>query len=342
MTEDEKYMWRCIQLAKNGMMTTSPNPMVGAVIVCNGRIIGEGYHIRCGDWHAEVNAVRSVKDQSLLTKSTLYVSLEPCSHQGKTPPCADMIIEKHIPRVVIGCKDPFAKVDGRGIKKLREAGCEVIVGVLEEECRSLNKKFMTFNIEHRPYITLKWAESADGFIAKLNEKTMVSTPYSSVLMHKRRAENNAIMVGTTTAEVDNPKLDVRYWYGKNPVRLVIDRHLKLKETSYLLDNTIPTIVFSAESHADTNNVTYVTMKDDEIDVLHILKELYKRGIQSVLVEGGAKLHQSFIDANVWDEAYIEKGSAVLHEGVTAAVIKRGVLCEEKRIFGTRIYHFRRL
>ena len=220
--EEEKYMQRCIELAGNGLCNVSPNPMVGAVIVCDERIIGEGYHIRCGEAHAEVNAIRSVKDESLLERSTIYVSLEPCSHYGKTPPCADLIIEKKIPRIVIGCQDPFSKVAGRGIQKLRDAGREVIVGVLEAECRQLIRKFITFHTFHRPYITLKWAESQDGFIdlnRTAGNPVKLSTPLTSMIVHKKRSESDAIMVGTRTALLDNPSLTVRNWYGKNPIRI---------------------------------------------------------------------------------------------------------------------------
>mgnify|MGYP004725550901 CR=1 FL=1 len=201
--EEEKYMRRCIQLAQNGLCNAAPNPMVGAVIVCDGKIIGEGYHVRCGKAHAEVNAIRSVKDISLLKRSTIYVSLEPCSHHGKTPPCADLIIEKQIPRIVIGCQDPFSKVAGRGIQKLKDAGREVIVGVLEDECRHLIKRFITFHTLHRPYITLKWAESADGFIDLCRTEgnpVILSTPLTSMLVHKKRAEHSAILVGTRTGQ----------------------------------------------------------------------------------------------------------------------------------------------
>ena len=218
--EEEKYMRRCIQLAQNGLCNAAPNPMVGAVIVCDGKIIGEGYHVRCGKVHAEVNAIRSVKETSLLKRSTIYVSLEPCSHHGKTPPCADLIIEKQIPRIVIGCQDPFSKVAGRGIQKLKDAGREVIVGVLEDECRHLIKRFITFHTLHRPYITLKWAESADGFIDLCRTEgnpVILSTPLTSMLVHKKRAEHSAILVGTRTAKLDNPSLNVRNWYGRSPI-----------------------------------------------------------------------------------------------------------------------------
>ena len=208
-SEEEKYMLRCIQLAQNGLCNAAPNPMVGAVIVCDGKIIGEGYHVRCGEAHAEVNAIRSVKDTSLLKRSTIYVSLEPCSHYGKTPPCADLIIEKQIPRIVIGCRDPFSKVAGRGIQKLKDAGREVIVGVLETECRQLIRRFITFHTLRRPYITLKWAESSDRYIdySRTDGKPVIlSSLLTSMLVHKKRAEHSAILVGTRTAELDNPAI----------------------------------------------------------------------------------------------------------------------------------------
>ena len=214
----------------NGTCNTAPNPMVGAVIVCDGKIIGEGYHVRCGEAHAEVNAIRSVKDTSLLKRSTIYVSLEPCSHYGKTPPCADLIIEKQIPRIVIGCRDPFSKVAGRGIQKLKDAGREVIVGVLETECRQLIRRFITFHTLRRPYITLKWAESSDRYIdySRTDGKPVIlSSPLTSMLVHKKRAEHSAILVGTRTAELDNPCLNVRHWYVNSPVRIVLDKAQKL-------------------------------------------------------------------------------------------------------------------
>lgn len=336
MEEDEKYMYRCIQLAKNGRTTTAPNPMVGAVIVCDGKIISEGYHIRCGEAHAEVNAVRSVKDPSLLKHSTIYVSLEPCSHYGKTPPCADMLIEKGIPRIVIGCEDPFAKVHGRGIKKLRDAGREVKVGVLEEECRDLIKKFITFNTQQRPFIILKWAESADGFIAMKGKRTAISTPHSLILSHKRRAEVDAILVGTETARVDNPQLNLRYWAGKSPARVVLDRKLVLPETLHLFDGTIPTLVFSTQEHINKNNVEYITLPEASFSLNTVLQELAARNIQSLLVEGGAKVHQSFIDLGLWDEAYIEKSSLILGDGVPAARLKDIEKVERQDLFGVNI------
>ena len=321
MTKDEKYIARCIQLAKNGLCNAAPNPMVGAVIVHNDTIIGEGYHIRCGEAHAEVNAVRSVKDKSLLKESTIYVSLEPCSHHGKTPPCADLIINKGIPRVVVGCQDPFSLVAGRGIAKLREAGIEVKVGVLEEECRQLIRRFVTFNTLRRPFITLKWAESADGFIdlhRTEGHPYIFSSPLSSMLVHKRRAEHSAILVGRRTALLDNPSLTTRNWYGKNPVRMVIDKDLTLPKHLALFDGSVRTLVFTQrEDTSNRPNVEHIRL-DFKIDILpQIMEVLYKEKLQSLLVEGGSILLQSFIDAGCWDEAYIEQSDAHLKDGVKA-------------------------
>lgn len=326
MTTDEKYIRRCIQLAKNGLVNAAPNPMVGAVIVHQGKIIGEGYHARCGEGHAEVNAVRAVKDKELLKDSTLYVSLEPCSHYGKTPPCADMIVSKGIPRVVVGCIDPFSKVSGRGIRKLRDAGIEVKVGVLEAECQALIRRFVVFNTERRPYVTLKWAQSADGFI-DINRTegapVVLSTPVTSVYVHKQRAEHKAILVGRRTARLDNPSLTVRHWYGKNPLRLVVDRALELPESLRLLDGSTPTVVFTALQRPSREGLEFVTL-DFGCDILpQIMDELFRRNIQSLLVEGGTQLLQSFIDGGLWDEIYVEHASAVLGEGVKAPLVSAG-------------------
>lgn len=339
MEEDEKYIWRCIQLAKNGLCTAPPNPMVGAVIVCDGKIIGEGYHVRSGEAHAEVNAVRSVKDQSLLRRSTIYVSLEPCSHYGKTPPCADMLIEKGIRRVVIGCEDPFLKVHGRGIQKLLNAGCEVKVGVLEKECRQLIRKFITFNMADRPYVTLKWAESADGFIGKKHCRTILSTPLSTLLVQKRRAENDAIMVGTETARIDNPQLTLHSWYGKSPIRVVLDRKLSLPQSSNLFDGSVRTLVFTTSSCVDRVNLEYIVLPGEEYCLSRFLKELAQRNIQSLLVEGGAQLHQSFIDEGLWNEAYVEKSVTVLGSGVCAPRLKNIKGFTNQKILGVDIFKY---
>lgn len=327
MTKDEKYIARCIQLAKNACCNAAPNPMVGAVIVHNGTIIGEGYHIRCGEPHAEVNAIRSVKDESLLKEATIYVSLEPCSHYGKTPPCADLIIEKGIPEVVIGCMDPFSMVAGRGIEKLRKAGIKVTVGVLEEECRQLIRRFITFNTRKRPYITLKWAESADGFIDKNREvgnPVLLSTPLTSMVVHKRRAEHDAILVGRKTALLDNPSLTTRNWFGKDPIRLVIDKNLTLSKQLHLFDGKVRTIVFTQkEKISDNHSAEYIRLDFKQNILSQIMDVLYKLKIQSLMVEGGTILLQSFIDEGLWDEAYIETSPIRLSEGIKAPVIKGG-------------------
>lgn len=301
MNHELKYMYRCIQLAKCGETGAPPNPMVGAVVVCNGRIIGEGFHRRCGGPHAEVNAINSVTDKRLLSQSTIYVSLEPCAHYGKTPPCADLIIQSKIPRVVIGCADPFAKVNGLGIKKLQDAGCEVKVGVLESECLELNHKFFTFHQKHRPWIILKWAQSKDGFIGACDTTNRIqfSNALTQTLVHRLRARSGAILVGTRTAILDNPTLTTRYWTGANPLRLTIDRKGCLPENLHLLDGSTPTVIYTQES------------------IEGILNDLYNRNIQSLIVEGGTCLLQSFIDAGLWDEARIETSPACIGQGTVA-------------------------
>lgn len=310
LTTDEKYMRRCIQLARNGRMNAQPNPMVGAVIVHDDRIIGEGYHVRCGEGHAEVNACASVKkeDEHLLRESTIYVSLEPCSHYGKTPPCADLLVSKGFKRCVIGCQDPFAKVQGRGIQKLKEAGIDVSVGVLEEECKALNKRFMTFHGKQRPFVTLKWAESEDGFI-----DGHISNTYTQMVCHKRRAEHQAILVGRKTWEADKPSLTVREWYGSSPKRYVVSsQSLTLPDGFHLIQTT---------------------------HVGGILKRLYEDGIQTVLVEGGAELLQSFIDSGEWDECYVEKGDLTLCGRVKAPVLSNAALKGVNTDFGQRIEEY---
>ena len=341
-SEDEKYMRRCIGLARNGLCNTPPNPMVGAVVVCDGRIIGEGYHVRCGEGHAEVNAVRSVKDPALLTRSTIYVSLEPCAHYGKTPPCADMLVEKGIPRIVVGCEDPFARVAGRGIRKLREAGREVVVGVLEDECRHLIRRFLTFHACKRPYVTLKWAQSADGYIDRCRTEgspVVLSSPQTAMLVHKLRAEHSAIMVGRRTALLDNPSLTVRRWYGKSPVRVVLDRQLTLPGALHLLDGAVPTLVFTGCRHEPLPGVEYVQV-DFSRDVLpQVLAELHARGLQSLLVEGGNELLQSFLDAGLWDEIMVEEAPALLGSGVPAPRVDGHVPYERLQVFGRSFRHY---
>lgn len=341
--EDEKYMRRCLQLARNGLCRTAPNPMVGAVVVCDGQIIGEGYHVRCGQAHAEVNAIRSVKDEALLKRSTLYVSLEPCSHYGKTPPCADLIVEKGIPRIVVGCQDPFAKVAGRGIRKLREAGREVLVGVLEQECRALISRFITFHTLHRPYVTLKWAESADGYldvVRKEGKPVRLSNDLTMLLVHKKRAEHSAILVGTRTALLDNPSLNVRDWYGPSPVRVVIDRRCVLPAGGHLLDGTVPTLVFTERVQAPKPGVEYVQADFQKPLLPQLLDGLYARGLQSLLVEGGSCTLQSFIDAGLWDEAFVEESPLRLKDGIRAPQIGREKICFYEQHFGRVIRHYK--
>lgn len=341
--KEEKYMKRCIQLARNGKGFVEPNPMVGAVIVCNGRIIGEGYHRHYGEAHAEVNAINSVTDQTLLKQSTIYVSLEPCSHYGKTPPCVDLIIKKGIPRIVIGCQDPFPEVAGRGIKKLKDAGKEVIVGVLEKECKELIREFITFNTLKRPYITLKWAESADHFM-DLNRTegspVILSSPLTAMLVHKKRSESAAIMVGTRTALLDNPQLTVRHWAGENPTRLVIDRYLSLPKTLSLFDDTTPTIVFTEQtSGINTSRTSYVTLDYTKLVLPQIIHHLYQLKLQTLFVEGGSQLLQSFIDSNLWDEIYIERSPIKLHSGVKSPEMIKAPDATTDSYFGREIWHF---
>ena len=304
MNIDEKFMRRCIQLAKNGQQNAKPNPMVGAVIVHNGRIIGEGYHVRCGQAHAEVNAFASVKaeDEALLPESTIYVSLEPCSHYGKTPPCADLIIKKGVRRVVVGCIDEFAEVQGRGIKKIREAGIEVEVGILEEECKALNRRFFTFHREKRPYIILKWAQTANGFIDDHHKPVKISTDFTKMLSHKLRAEEDAILVGRITDEREHPQLNVREWCGPDPKRLVIDRTHPLN-----------------------------------------IDSLYAQNIQSLIVEGGAETLRTFLIQGLWDEIRVETNTTLtVTDGTRAPIVPANAVVVSSKTFGSNsIVIFRR-
>ena len=294
MTTDERFMQRCLQLARNGQQNARPNPMVGAVIVADGRIIGEGYHVRCGQGHAEVNAFASVKleDEPLLKSATVYVSLEPCAHYGKTPPCADLIIGKGVKRVVMGCIDEFAEVHGRGIQKLLDAGIEVTVGVLEDECRQLNRRFFTFHREHRPHIILKWAQTANGFIDDHGKAMTISTRFTQMLAHKLRAEEDAILVGRVTDEREHPQLTVREWYGENPKRLVIDRQHPLN-----------------------------------------LESLHAHNIQSLIVEGGTKTLQSFIEKGLWDEIRVETAlDKTVADGTRAPLVPKEACVTDSQLY----------
>lgn len=319
---ENKYMARCISLARGGAGNVAPNPMVGAVVVHRGKIIGEGYHRRCGEAHAEVNAIASVKDESLLKEATMYVSLEPCSHYGKTPPCAELIIRKQIPRVVVGCLDPFPEVSGRGVRMLREAGVEVVTGVMEREAWELNRDFMTFQQLGRPYVYLKWAQSADGFMDKVrtdNSSPAVVLSSSETLrrVHRMRANVAAIMVGTQTALLDNPSLTVRHWAGKSPVRVVLDRTLRIPSGYHLLDGAVKTLVFTAEKAVSRQQVEYITIDFSQPVLPQVLHELYIRKLNSLMVEGGANLLGHFLQEDLWDQMFVETAPVYLGTGVKA-------------------------
>ncbi len=334
-TEDEKYMQRCLELAQLGLGEASPNPMVGSVIVYEGKIIGEGYHHKAGEAHAEVNAINSVKDQALLKDSTIYVNLEPCAHHGKTPPCADLIIEKQIPRVVIGCVDTFAKVAGKGIEKLKNAGCDVKVGVLEQESIELNKRFFTFHEKKRPYIILKWAETLDGFIDVIRkpddpiEPHWITNDLAKKLVHKWRTDESAFMIGTNTAKNDNPRLTARDWNGRNPARIVLDRNLSLDKKLHIFNNEATTIIFNTQKTEDAANLKFVKIDFDYNMLSNILGYLYQLEIQSIVIEGGRQLLTSFITQNLWDEARVFIGNKQFYEGTKAPELKGKLIKEEK-------------
>lgn len=320
MNTNEIYIKRCLELAKKGLTQAMPNPSVGAVLVFKDSIIGEGYTSLYGGHHAEVNAINAVRDKTLLSKSILYVSLEPCSHFGKTPPCADLIIKYKIPKVVIGIVDSNEKVSGKGVQKLIDAGIVVEVGILEKECYASNKRFFTYHTKKRPYIILKWAESLDGFIAPVNqtklESFVISNEVSRQLVHKWRSEEQAILVGTNTVLKDNPKLNTRFWCGKNPIRIIIDKMQSIDTSYYVADNTIKTIVFSEQINLQpAKNCHYEKVLFDDNLAQRICTILFKLEIQSLLIEGGAKTLQLFIDANLWDEARIFKSNVLLLNGV---------------------------
>jgi len=329
-------MLRCIQLAENGLGTTYPNPLVGCVIVHNGRIIGEGWHYKSGLGHAEVNAISSVEDKALLKESTIYVSLEPCSHHGKTPPCADLIIASGIKKVVVGSRDPNPKVAGKGIQKLANSGCDVRTGVLDLECDALNKRFFTFHQKRRPFIFLKWAESADGFIAPLaakrtskKEPVWISNEYSRQLVHKVRTTEQAVLVGTTTVELDNPALTARDWVGSNPLRVLIDRQLRLPDKASVLDVQAKTIIITEKEHINKDNLYFEKINFSENIASQICDILYRHQIQSLIVEGGMKTLQTFIDENLWDEAHIFRGNPTFENGTAAPKFLGRQFSEEK-------------
>ncbi len=325
---DEHYMARCLELARKGLGATAPNPMVGCVIAHRDRIIGEGYHRAFGQAHAEVNAIASVRDPGLLAESTLYVNLEPCSHFGKTPPCSRLIIDKKIPRVVLGTADPNPGIKGTGIRQLKESGLQVRTGVLEKECRELNRRFFTYQEKKRPWILLKWARSQDGFIDLPRsaddpaEVHWITGPQARQWVHKWRSEEQAILVGTRTVMLDDPELTVRFWKGRNPLRLVIDRKGELPDTLKIFNGKADTLVFSSRPKTDREAVKYIKVPDQEDYIPFILNHLYEKGILSLMVEGGASLLGSFIRSGRWDEARVFTGKIRFESGVHSPEINR--------------------
>jgi diaminohydroxyphosphoribosylaminopyrimidine deaminase/5-amino-6-(5-phosphoribosylamino)uracil reductase len=333
MTTDQKYMLRCIELAKNGFGNVAPNPMVGSVIVHNNIIIGEGFHQQYGKAHAEVNAINNVKDKSVLKEATIYVNLEPCAHFGKTPPCANLIIENKIPNVVIGCIDTFSEVAGKGIEKIKEAGINVTIGVLEKESLDLNKRFFTFHTRKRPYIILKWAQSLDGFIdsdRQPNEQPVkISNELSHRVSHLWRSQEAGIMVGSNTAKLDNPLLTVRVIKGNNPTRIIIDKARTLDPKLNLFNGDAKSVIFNSVKTEQLNNLNFVQIDFNQNIIPQILDYLYKNNIQSVIIEGGAKLINSFIELNVWDETRVFIGNTILNNGIKAPLFPKGKTIIEK-------------
>lgn len=350
----ELFMERCIQLALNGLGNVAPNPLVGSVIVCDGKIIGEGFHAEYGKPHAEVNAINSVKDKSLLKNATIYVSLEPCSHFGKTPPCADLIIRMGIPRVVVAVRDPFPEVSGRGITRLQEAGVEVIEGVLEEQAREMNRRFFTFQTKKRPYIILKWAQSLDAYVdleRKVgdNQKpAWITNELARTVVHRWRSEEPAIIVGTNTVELDNPRLNVREWKGKDPIRIVIDRTLRLASDSNVFDEKILTLIMMGNNSGSASrrqlflnrpNIEMVAIDFSHDIEPQILEHLYQRSVQSVIIEGGSQVLESFISHNLWDEARVFIGRKLFHTGVRAPILPATPVTED-RLFDSILHTYR--
>ena len=342
---NERYMRRALYLAELGTGKTAPNPLVGCVIVKEDRIIGEGYHQKYGENHAEVNAIESIRENETAAGSTVYVNLEPCAHFGKTAPCTELLIRNKVKKVIIGCTDSNPMVSGRGVERLKRAGIDVHVGILEEECRKINKRFFTFIEKNRPYVTLKWAQTKDGFLDRKRENDEIGIHWITAtetqsLVHKWRSEEQAILVGRNTIINDNPSLTVREYYGKNPLRVVIDSQLQITENSKeVFSEEAPTIIFNRVKDHEEKNVTWV--KIPETSTKCILDQLYKRGIQSIMVEGGSRTLQYFIVDNVWDEANVLVGDIKFGSGVKAPIINK--MPVDTYTFGLdRIYHFERL
>lgn len=354
MSADEVFMKRCLQLASNGLGTTYPNPLVGSVIVFDGKIIGEGWHRKSGEPHAEVLAIQAVKDKGLLKKSTLYVNLEPCSHYGKTPPCSDLIIDQGIKKVVIGTMDSNEKVCGEGINKLKNSGCEVVLNVMEEECKELNRRFFTFHEQKRPYLILKWAQTADGFIApykyvsgfeKLNPQNRpfwVSNELTQSFVHKLRTQEQSILVGSHTAQMDNPSLTARKFFGNQPLRLLIDKDLKIQDKANIFNHVSNTVVFQQKNvtpSANSTNIQFVQIDFKKNVPQQILDYLYQHQIQSVIVEGGRFTLQNFIDQDLWDEAIIIRSQKTLEDGTLAPKFT-GKIVSSLLLNADQINHYR--
>ena len=322
----ELYMNRCIELAKQALGSVAPNPMVGAVIVCQNKIIGEGFHPGFGGDHAEVNAIQSVRNKSLLKDSSLFVNLEPCSHKGKTPPCAELIVKNKIPKVIIGTPDPNPLVSGTGIQLLRENGVEVKTGINEDSCIELNKRFFTYHVHKRPYIILKWAQTKDGYIDIIRKPgqsaapNWISNELSRVLVHKWRSEEQAIMIGTNTVKLDDPMLNTREWSGNNPMRIILDRNLSLTDELKIFRSKIDTLIINEQKSYQADNFEFIQLEFAENLIPEIMRELFKRNIQSVIIEGGKMLIESIINQNMWDEARIFIGNKEFHRGIAAPIL----------------------
>ncbi len=334
-------MHRAMELARLGFGNVSHNPMVGCVIVYNDKIIGEGYHRQFGEQHAEVNAINEIKEKEMLADSTAYVTLEPCAHFGKTPPCANLLVQHQVKKVVIANIDPNPLVAGKGIEILRNAGIEVKTGILEDDGKDLNKRFFKAIINKRPYVILKWAETADRFIARKNfDSKWISNDFSRKLVHKWRAEEDAILVGKNTAKHDNPTLNVRDWEGNNPLRIVIDRHLDLDENINLFNKEIPTICYNLKKSIERKNLYFVQLSEAKF-LENLLEDLHKRNFQSVLIEGGAKTIQNFIDAGLWDEARVFQSSACFSAGISSPQLKGATFDGKEDIMGDTLTYFKK-
>lgn len=336
-------MSRCLQLAEFGAGNVAPNPMVGAVLVYEDKIIAEGYHQKYGEAHAEVNCINNVREEnkSLIEKSTLYVSLEPCPHYGKTPPCTDLIIKNKIKKVVIGCKDVYKEVAGTGIQKLQNAGAEVMTGILERDSIGLNKRFFTFHLKFRPYIILKWAQTANGKIGSAEKRILISNEYSNRLVHKWRSEEAAILVGTNTAQNDDPLLTTRLWNGNNAVRIVIDKKLRLPLELKIFNAEAKTLIFNLVKNSTEENLVYIKLENENFTE-QILQSLFEMNIQSVVIEGGAKTLQLFINAGLWDEArVITNEKLIIENGIAAPEMINFTLQKQERYFDDVINYYKR-